>query len=397
MNQVSFAAIAQASMVVALLALGRTADAKMPIKFCNVGNTAISIVTIGDHPRGGWVIDGWRTIPAADCGTIDVIFQLKVGIAITDANGQRGMQVYDPGRSRKIFAPIDSSYCVPSTGNFRRRSDTMLGFSDCLEGDVLAHFAFHLKPLPSDGVTIDIPADRNAAVIPFQLPKITVKSSPPFQPYQRLFPPDASFEIALRGLAEQQERLRLRLERQEPASVAYWRTFYFHDLGIVARPETHAAAVAKGSPADKAGLRRGDEILRIDDISLQSAWHARSLLMRTRPEETHSITYLRDAQLHQQAITLAALPAHLAATELHPKQGWLGIEFESAARVVAVAYQDGAPHLELGDDIMKIGRSDFDGIDGLARWLARDADGTMVELQVRRRGKIMVMTLYKLK
>lgn len=397
MNQVSFAALAQASTIAALLVVGRTADAKMPIKLCNVGNTAISIVTIGDHPRGGWEIDGWRTIPAADCSTIDVIFQLKVGIAITDAKGQRGMQIYDPAMSRKIYAPIDSSYCVPSTGNFRRRSDTMLGFSDCLDGDVLAHFAFHLKPLPGDDVTIDIPADRNAAVIPFQLPKITVKSFPPFQPYQRLFPPDASFELALRGLAEQQERLRLRMERLDPSLIAYWRTFYFRDLGIVARPETHAAAVAKGSPADKAGLRRGDEVLRIDDISVQSAWHARSLLMRTRPGETHTVTVLRDAQLHQQAITLAALPAHLAATELHPKQGWLGIEFESAARVVAVAYRESAPHLELGDDIMKIGRSDFDGVDGLARWLARDVDAATVELQVRRRGQIVVMALEKLK
>jgi len=94
---------------------------------------------------------------------------------------------------------------------------------------------------------------------------------------------------------------------------------------------------------------------------------------------------------------LAALPMHLAATELHPKQGWLGIEFESAARVVAVIYRDGTPHLELGDDIIKIGRSDFDGVDGLARWLARDVDSTAVELQVRRRGKIMVMALGKLK
>jgi hypothetical protein len=119
--------------------------------------------------------------------------------------------------------------------------------------------------------------------------------------------------------------------------------------------------------------------------------------VRTRPGEIHSVTFLRDAQLHQQAITLATLPAHLAATELHPKQGWLGIEFESAAQVVAAIFEDGTPHLELGDDIMKIGRTDFDGVDGLARWLARDVDSTAVELQVRRRGQIMVMTLDKLK
>ena len=383
-------------MVVALLALGRAAEAKMTVEICNAGNTALSLVTITDGPGGGWAIDGWQTIPVGDCLKVDTIFTLSIGFAVTNANGQRGMQVYD-GSSDPAITPTESSYCVDPTADFHSRRDTWLGLRECQAGEALARFAFNFKWRLSDGVRVEIPADENGNIIPFQQPNTTVQSFPPFQPFHRLFPPDVSFEIAMSGLAEQQERLRLRIERQDPSSVAYWRAYYFRDLGIVARPETHATAVAKGSPADKAGLRRGDEILRIDDISLQSAWHARSLLMRTRPGETHAITFLRDAQLHQQDITLAALPAHLAATELHPKQGWLGIEFESAARVVATIYQDGAPHLEIGDDIMKIGRTDFDGLDGLARWLARDVDGTIVELQVRRRGQIMVMALDKLK
>jgi hypothetical protein len=396
MNQVSIAALAQASVVVALLVLGRTAEAKRTIEICNAGNTTLSLVTIADDPGGGWAIDGWQRISVGDCLKVDTIFKLSVGFAITNANGQRGMQVYDRSINPAI-TPTESSYCVDPTADFHSRRDTWLALQECRAGEALARFAFNFKWMTSDVVRVQIPADENGDVIPLQQPMTTVQSFPPFQPYQRLFPPDASFEIAMRGLAEQQERLRLRIERQDPSFVAYWRVFYFRDLGIVARPETHATAVAKGSPADKAGLRRGDEILRIDDISLQSAWHARSLLMRMRPGETHSVTFLRDGQLRQQVITLAALPARLAATELHPKQGWLGIEFESAARVVAVIYQDGAPHLELGDDVMKIGRSDFDGVDGLARWLARDVDGTIVELQVRRRGQIMVMALDKLK
>ncbi|HKP27449.1 MAG TPA: PDZ domain-containing protein [Dongiaceae bacterium] len=399
MNHVCFAVSARASMVVALLVLGRAAEAKSTIEFCNSGNTALSIVTIGDHPKGGWVMGGWRTIQPSDCATVDTIFQLNVGVAITTAGGERGMQVYDPGISRAIFAPTASSYCVPATGDFWRRGETMLQFSECQAGDVLARFAFHLKCLPGEDTTIQIPADKDGEIIPFQQPRTATHSFPPFQPSNRLLPPDASFELALRGLAEQQERLRLRIERLDLTAVAYWRAFYFRELGIVARPESHATAVAKGSPADKAGLRRGDEILLIDDISLQSAWHARSLLTRTRPGESHSITFLRDAQLRQLDIVLTALPAQLAATELHPKQGWLGIEFESTVRVAAVVYQDGTPHLELGDDIIKIGRSDFDGVDGLARWLARDTDAKTAELQVRRKstGQIVVMTLDKLK
>ena len=61
-------------------------------------------------------------------------------------------------------------------------------------------------------------------------------------------------------------------------------------------------------------------------------------------------------------------------------------------------YRDGVPHLELDDDIQRIGRTDFDGVEGLAEWLARDHDAATVELEVWRRsaGKIMVMTLDKL-
>lgn len=399
MNRISVAALAQASAIAAMVALGQAADAKTPVKFCNIGNTGLSLVTIGDFSEGGWVIDGWQTIQPGGCVIVDTIFQLNVGVAITGASGERGMQVYDRPISRAIFSGTASSYCVPATGDFRRRGDAMLQFSECQAGDVLAHFAFRLKTQPGDDTTIRIPADKNGEVIPFQQAHTVAHSFPPFQPSNRLLPPEASFELALRGLAEQQERLRLRIERVDPAAVAYWRAFYLRDLGIVARPRTQATTVAKGSPADKAGLRRGDEILRIDDISLQSAWHARSLLTRTKPGERHSVTFLHDEKLQQQDIVLAALPAHLAATELHPNQGWLGIEFESAVRVAAVIYRDGAPHLELGDDIIKIGRLDFDGVDGLARWLARDVDGTSVELQVKRKstGQIVVMTLDKLK
>jgi S1-C subfamily serine protease len=201
----------------------------------------------------------------------------------------------------------------------------------------------------------------------------------------------------MKGLAEQQERLGFRIAQREPEPNAAWSAYYLRDLGVVVRPVTHAVSVAKGSPAGKAGILPGSEIVRIGDVVLQSAWHARGLLTRTRPGDIRAVTFRQNGVFRTARIRLAPLPSALAATELHPNQGWLGVEFESAARVVAVAYQDGTPHLELGDDIIKVDRSDFDGVDGLARWFARNADGTIVELQVRRRGQFMVMALEKLR
>lgn len=397
-TRASLVLLAQASMLVALVVLGRAAEAKSAIDFCNVGNTALSMVTIGDDPGGGWAIDGWQTIEPGDCRRVDAIFHLKVGFAIAKAGGQSGMQVYNQALIPRMTHG-GSSYCVSPAKNFHRRHDTLRGLTECQAGEALARFALDLKAMAGERLTVRIPADEHGTVIPFQHPSSAVHSLPPFKPNERLSPPNAGFAAAMRGLAEQQERLGLRIERQDLFPVAGWRSFYFRDLGIVARPETHAASVAKGSPADRAGIRRGDEILRIDEIDLQSAWHARSLLVSTRPGEAHAIAFVQNGALREAEITLEALPAHLASTELHPKQGWLGIEFESAVRVAGVIYQSGAPHLELGDDILKIGRSDFDGVDGLARWLAGDVGAATVELQVRRRatGKIVVMTLDKLK
>lgn len=377
--------LAQTSMVVALLALGHAAEARSVVRFCNAGNTTLSIVTIGDDLSGGWVVDGWQSIEPGDCHRVDVVFHLKVGFAVVTADGQRGMQVYD--QATPGMTAIASSYCVDPAKNFHRRHDTLWGLMECQPGEAQARFALDLKQTPTKSLTVRIPADEHDYVIPFQQPGSTVGS------------PSAGLATAMRGLAEQQERLGFEIERQDAPPIAAWRAFYIRDLGIVARSETHAVSVAKDSPADNAGIRLGDEILQIDKIELQSAWHARSLIVRTRPGETRTITFVRDGNLSKVEITLAALPANLAATELHPMQGWLGVEFESAARVVGVIYQVGTPHLELGDDILKIGRSDFDGVDGLARWLARDVDAATAELQVRRHatGTIVVMTLNKLK
>jgi hypothetical protein len=384
-NTASLVLLAQASIVVALVALGQAAEARSVVNFCNVGSTTLSIVTIGDDSSGGWVVDGWQAIEPGDCRHVDVIYHLKVGFAVDTASGERGMQAY--GQAPRGMSTIASSYCVDPAKNFHRRHDTLFGLMECQAGDALARFALDLKQKPSTSMTVRIPAGEGGDVIPFQ------------QPGSRVDSPSAGWATAMRGLAEQQERLGLRIERQEPSPSAAWRPSYIHDLGIVARSETHAVSVAKNSPADKAGIRRGDEFMQIDKIELQSAWHARSLLVRTRPGETRTITFMRDGELRTAEIRLVALPANLAATELHPKQGWLGVEFESSARVVGVIYQVGTPHLELEDDILKIGRSDFDGVDGLARWLARDVDAATVELQVRRHttGRIVVMTLDKLK
>lgn len=376
--------LAPAMMALALVAPGRVAQAGSVLNVCNVGNTALFFVLVAQTPRIGWSIDGWRPVPVGECQSVNVSFHSIIGLAITGPDGRKAMQVYDP----KLFPnpgliPTEWRYCVDPTKDFHRAA--ILPDCRCEPGDALARFAFHVKPKMDETLTLRIPANQNGDVIAFQEPTTQVI--------------ETNFTAAMKGLAEQGERLGFTMEQHDVSPLASWPVYYIRGLGIVARPETHAVSVAKGSPADKAGIRHRDEIVQIDDIALHSAWHARGLLLRMKPGETHAVTFLHDGQLLRKEIDLEALPANLAATDLQPERGWLGIEFESSARVAGVIYHDGDDHLELDDDIQKIGREEFDGLDGLAEWLRRNQEEAALELQVRRphAGEIFVMTLNRLK
>jgi hypothetical protein len=398
MTRVISILLARVALVLALLAPSGLADASSSINICNVGNTSLFVVMVGRAPGGGAAIDGWQDVEIGACRSVTMYLRSVLGFAVVGASGRKGMQVYDPALFlNPAVTATEWKYCVDPAKNFHREQKAFKGCI-CEAGQAQARFAFHVRPKDGETLTLRIPADKNGEIIPFERPTPLTPALPPFQQGAWLPTPDASFMIAMHGLAEQQERLGFRIEQSKLSPTTTWHAYYLRELGVVVRPETRAASVGRGSPAEKAGIRRGDEIAQFNGIELKSAWHARSLLARTRPGEMHTIVFLRGGQLHEAKIRLEALPANLAATDLHPEQGWLGIEFESAARVAGVIYRDGVPHLELDDDVQKIGRTDFDGVEGLAEWLARDHDAATVELEVWRRsaGKIMVMTLDKL-
>ena len=378
--------LAPAFVALALTAPDRLAQADSVIKLCNVGNTVLFLVVVDQTPRSGYSIDGWRPVAAGDCRSFNVSFHSIIGFAIAGPDGRKAMQTYDPKLfPDKAVIPTEWRYCVDPDRDFHREGTLFKDFTICKPGEMMARFAFHLKPRMNETLTLEIPADANGETIAFQKPTSPVT--------------DTGFTAAMRGLAEQADRLGFTMEQQDASPIESWPAYYIRELGIVARPATRAVSVVKGSPADRAGIRRRDEIVLIDEIRIHSAWHARGLLARMKPGETHAISFVQGGRLLSKEIKLESLPATVAAIDLHPGRGWLGIEFESAARVAGVIYRDGAAHLALDDDIQKIGRMDFDGLDGLAEWLGRNQDSETVELQVRRpsAGKIFVVVVKKLK
>jgi PDZ domain-containing protein len=214
--------------------------------------------------------------------------------------------------------PTEWISCVDPDKNFHHENKVLKGLCVCESGEVRARFAFHVKPKADETVTLRIPADKDGDIIPLVNPA----SLRPFEPNAWVPEPNARFVLAMRGLAEQQELLDFRIARRDPSLTKSWAARYIRGLGVVVRPETHAVSVIKDSPAYAAGIRQGDEITEIDGIKLNSAWHARSLLVRTRPGETHALTFSHAGEIHTRQITLDALPANLALTERHDLSGW---------------------------------------------------------------------------
>lgn len=69
----------------------------------------------------------------------------------------------------------------------------------------------------------------------------------------------------------------------------------------------YVAKVALGGPADKAGIKAGDVITKIDDTTIKNALDLTRKLIKYKPGDSVKITYYRDGQTKEAAVTLAEL------------------------------------------------------------------------------------------
>ena len=69
-------------------------------------------------------------------------------------------------------------------------------------------------------------------------------------------------------------------------------------------------AIVAGSPAEKAGIKDGDIITKVDDLSVDESHSLTSLLARHTPGDKVTITVLRDGKLLKLTATLGTTPSH---------------------------------------------------------------------------------------
>ena len=93
--------------------------------------------------------------------------------------------------------------------------------------------------------------------------------------------------------------------------------------------------VVDNSPAQKAGLRRGDVILEYDGKKIDEPYQLRMMVANTSPGEEHTLTVLRENETVMLKVTIGELPAEM-------QQAQMG-EYENALRGVSV--QDMTPEI----------------------------------------------------
>ena len=67
--------------------------------------------------------------------------------------------------------------------------------------------------------------------------------------------------------------------------------------------------VRTGTPAAKAGLRKGDVIVSLGGTKVSSADELRSAISARKPGDRVSVTYTRNGTRHTVSVTLASRPS----------------------------------------------------------------------------------------
>lgn len=172
--------------------------------------------------------------------------------------------------------------------------------------------------------------------------------------------------------------------------------------------------VMEGSPADKAGLQRGDVILHYNGKEVENNSHLRNMVAQTPVGRTIDVKVIRDGRTEILKVVIGELPAEMAKGETG-ESGTGGIfqgvtvqnltsEFrerldipEKIRGIVVTGVADGSPAEEYGiragDVIMQINRKDLNTIKDFNKVADDIKKGDSVLVLVYREGMTIYITL----
>jgi len=173
---------------------------------------------------------------------------------------------------------------------------------------------------------------------------------------------------------------------------AYILFSFAHVVGIVDVP-AEIGEVAPGSPADEAGLRKGDRVLEIDGRKVKRFMDIRLAIVTSRPGSELKLLVKRTSGRVDPVVvkldpedrpSISSFAIAYAMKDVHLR---IGASNATGLGVLGVGKDTPGSRsgLEAGDYIAAVNGKPFDGLDGFRRTLRR-AGGTEVELAVYRRG-----------
>ena len=167
--------------------------------------------------------------------------------------------------------------------------------------------------------------------------------------------------------------------------------------------------VVSGSPAEQAGIRRGDVIAAFDNDAVESARDLPAMVAKTPVGQEVPVTLLRDGVEHQIPVTVRKFPSDPATVdESKPAQGTWGLQLKditprtadqlglSAHRGVLVAgVQAGSPAdragIRQGDVIVEVNRQPVNSVREVRGSMDKSKDQEALLLLVKRdRGTFFV-------
>src|SRR5690606_825139 len=89
--------------------------------------------------------------------------------------------------------------------------------------------------------------------------------------------------------------------------------------GALIQESRSAAAVVEGGPADKAGLKNNDIVVKLDNMKIGTNGGMMSIIGMYKPGDTIDITYLRDGKERTAKLTLAEYEDPAVSTEVQER------------------------------------------------------------------------------
>jgi serine protease Do len=162
--------------------------------------------------------------------------------------------------------------------------------------------------------------------------------------------------------------------------------------------------VDKGSPAERAGLARGDVLTEVDGRKILNATDWEDFVWTTRSGNSFEVAFLRKKDLQRVSILAAEPPANrrgqegklgIFVTDLTPELArQIGIDISRGVVVTEVKPNStaGLIGVEEGDVILEINKSEVSSAAEYERQMKRLKKGQKVVLLLARRGDLFYIT-----